>query len=77
MSEELNIQITGNPFIDSGIYAISTKLDKDISEITLNDLKSEAEVISKLYTVDSWKKICILFFQIVCWLIPLQPINQI
>ncbi len=62
MSEELNIQITGNPFIDSGIYAISTKLDKDISEITISDLKSEVELISKLYTVDSWKKNMYTFF---------------
>ena len=56
MSEELNIQITGNPFIDSGIYALSVRLDKDISEITIDDLKYEAEKISKLYTVESWKK---------------------
>ena len=56
MSEELNIQITGNPFIDSGIYAIATKLDKNISEITLDDLKNISEWISKLYTSESWKK---------------------
>lgn len=56
MSEELNIQITGNPFIDSGIYALATKLDKDISEITSEDLKKMSDEISKLYTIDAWKK---------------------
>lgn len=56
MSEELNIKITGNPFIDLGIYALSTKLDKDISEITLDDIKKESKVISQLYTEISWKK---------------------
>lgn len=56
MSEELNIQITGNPFIDSGIYALSTRVDKDVSEVNLDDIKKLSEEISKLYTVDSWKK---------------------
>lgn len=56
MSEELNIQITGNPFIDSGIYAVATKLDKSISEITWDDLKGISKEISKLYTIESWKK---------------------
>ena len=51
----LDINITGNPFIDSGIYALSTKLEKDISEISLDDLINESEKISKLYTIESWK----------------------
>ena len=55
MSEKLKISITGNPFIDSGSYALSLRLNKKISEITIDDLKSEAEKISKLYTSKSWK----------------------
>lgn len=55
MSGGLDIKITGNPFIDSGIYALAIKLDKDISEISLDDIKSESKNISKLYTVESWK----------------------
>lgn len=56
MSNELSIQITGNPFIDAGIFALSTKLKKDISEITLDEIKDQAEFISKLYIEVSWKK---------------------
>lgn len=56
MTEGLDIKITGNPFIDSGIYALSIKLDKDISEISLNDLKKEVNTLSKLYIEPSWKK---------------------
>ena len=56
MSEGLNIKITGNPFIDSGIYALSVKLGKNFSEITIDDLKNEVKNLSKLYVVPSWKK---------------------
>lgn len=56
MSENLEINVTGNPFIDSGIYALSTRLDKEISEITFDDLIKESKEISKLYTNLSWKK---------------------
>ena len=56
MSNNLGITITGNPFIDLGSYALATKLNKDISEITIDDLKTEVEYISKLYTNDYWKK---------------------
>ena len=56
MTEGLNINITGNPFIDSGIYALKMRLKKDMSEITIEDLKKESVYISKLYTIDSWKK---------------------
>ena len=56
MSNNLGITITGNPFVDLGIYALATKLNKDISEITIDDLNNEVEYISKLYTNKSWKK---------------------
>lgn len=56
MVEDLNINITGNPFIDSGSYALAIKLNKDISDITFEDLKNESVKISRLYTELSWKK---------------------
>lgn len=56
MSNDLELNITGNPFIDLGICALETKLKKDISEISIDDLKAEAENIAKLYTKESWKK---------------------
>ena len=56
MSDDVIVNITGNPFIDLGIYALKIKLDKDISEITINDLKDQSEEISKLYINSSWKK---------------------
>ena len=56
MSEKLELNITGNPFIDSGIYALTTKLEKDISEIEIDDLRIVSEEISKLYTNIHWKK---------------------
>lgn len=53
---DLDIKITGNPFIDSGIYAISVRLNKPINELNSTDLKIESEEISKLYTKKQWKK---------------------
>ena len=50
MVEDLNINITGNPFIDLGSYALAIKLNKDISDITFEDLKNESVKISRLYT---------------------------
>lgn len=56
MTEDLDIKITGNPFIDSGIYALSVKLDKNISDISFDDLENEVRNLSKLYVEKSWKK---------------------
>lgn len=50
------LNITGNPFIDLGMFALAVKLDKNISDITLEDIKIESEYISKLYVEESWKK---------------------
>ena len=55
MSENLNLQITGNPFIDAGIFALKTKLNKAINEITFEDIENELKDISKLYLEDGWK----------------------
>ena len=56
MSESLDIKITGNPFIDSGIYALKTKLNKDISDINIEDLKKGISEISKIYVNELWIK---------------------
>ena len=56
MSENLNLQITGNPFIDAGIYALKVKLDKSIDEIVIEDIENELKDISKLYLEDGWSK---------------------
>jgi len=56
---ELNLFITGNPFIDSGIYALNSLVcDKktNIQDMTINDLKEGIDIISNLYFKDGWKK---------------------
>lgn len=56
ISQKLELNITGNPFIDSGIFALACILNKNISDITINDLKLESEKISKIYTKLEWKR---------------------
>lgn len=56
MSIDLSLKITGNPFVDAGIFALKTKLNKNINEITIDDIKSESEKISKIYTKNAWQK---------------------
>jgi CRISPR-associated protein Cst1 len=48
--------ITGNPFVDSGIYAISYWLDKDIEEIQKEDLESTVDELTNLYLTQQWQK---------------------
>lgn len=55
MSVNLNLRITGNPFVDSGIFAMSTKLKKNIEEITISDFKDLSSQVSKLYVKDNWQ----------------------
>lgn len=54
--QNLNLEITGNPFIDSGIYALKSKLNKDIKEISFHDLENELEFIADLYAKPGWRK---------------------
>ena len=56
MIENLNITITGNPFIDAGSYALKVKFKKDLNDITNEDLKNTSKLICKLYTEPPWKK---------------------
>lgn len=56
MTENLNMDITGNPFVDSGCYALKIKLGKKLSDISVDDLKGEFEFISDLYINPVWNK---------------------
>ena len=56
MSKNLDLKITGNPFIDAGIFALKGMLDKSINNITIEDIENEAKFISKLYLNDAWNK---------------------
>ena len=58
MSDKLNIKITGNPFIDSGIYALNRLVSKktEIEEMTYVDLKTGIDIISDLYLKEAWNK---------------------
>jgi len=56
MSINLELQITGNPFVDSGIFAMTSRLKKNIEEITISDFEELTKEISKLYTEDNWQK---------------------
>lgn len=56
MSNDLELNITGNPFIDSGIFALKNRLKKEIQEISSDDLEVECSKISDLYAQAVWKK---------------------
>lgn len=56
MSVNLNLRITGNPFIDAGIFALCVKLNKSIEDVSVEDIENEAKNISKLYLQDGWNK---------------------
>ena len=58
MSEKLNLHITGNPFVDSGIYALNILVSKNtpINELTFDHLKKGIDIISKLYLTPAWNK---------------------
>jgi len=48
--------LTGNPFIDAGVFVLSELLDKEIEEITPEDLKKPIDTILFLYLSDAWRK---------------------
>lgn len=50
------LKYTGNPFVDAGIFALKRILNKQITEISVNDLNKEVENIANLYTTEKWKK---------------------
>jgi len=48
--------LTGNPFVDAGIFVLSELLNKNIEEITPEDLKEPINTILSLYLSDPWRK---------------------
>ena len=56
MTSELGLRITGNAFVDSGIYALKTFCEKDLNDITKDDLIDLSENISNLYPKGKWNK---------------------
>lgn len=63
MSKSLNLSISGNPFVDAGIYAL-TRLssEKKISDITYKNIQDGIKIISDLYLQEGWKKNMISIF---------------
>ncbi len=53
---EIIYDFTGNPFVDAGIWAISTRVKKSPNELNKNDLKGISEDIVKLYLTKKWSK---------------------
>ena len=58
MSEKLDLEVTGNPFIDSGIYALNGLICKEskIKDMTFDHLEEGIDIISKLYLTPAWNK---------------------
>lgn len=48
--------VTGNPFVDAGIYAIEAFYKKDFSLLTPEDLKKKLDFLVDLYLTEGWKK---------------------
>jgi CRISPR-associated protein Cst1 len=53
---EIIYDFTGNPFVDAGIWAISSWVNKNPNELKKNDLKEIIENIVKLYLTKKWSK---------------------
>ena len=61
MSKNLDLKITGNPFVDAGIYALnalnSLKIKKSkIEDLTFDNLREGLDIISDLYFKEGWNK---------------------
>lgn len=56
MSYNLDLKITGNPFIDVGIYSLKTIINKEINELSVDDMKIATKELSEIYTSFRWKK---------------------
>ncbi len=48
--------LTGNPFVDAGIYAIEAYYEEDYRTLTPEKLKSKIEELVDLYLTEGWKK---------------------
>ena len=56
MSYNLDLKTTGNPFIDVGIYALKEIANKEINELSIDDMKIALNELSEIYTTFRWKK---------------------
>ena len=56
MNHNLDLKITGNPFIDVGTYSLKIRANKEINELTVDDVKIAINELSELYTTLRWKK---------------------
>jgi len=48
--------LTGNPFVDAGIFILSELVDKEAHKITPEDLKKPTDTILSLYLSNAWRK---------------------
>lgn len=54
--------LTGNPFVDGGIYAIEAYYNKSFSSLTPEDLEKKIKELVNLYLTEGWgKNICSIF----------------
>ena len=56
MSDNLNLKYTGNVFVDAGIYALVSKFNVNIGDISINHILQLSQQISSLYNNPVWKK---------------------
>ena len=56
LEKEEYFTLTGNPFVDGGIYAIEAYYGKDLSSLKPEDLKKKTDALVDLYLTDGWKK---------------------
>ncbi len=54
--------ITGNPFVDAGIYVISELTGKRVGDIEFSDLERVIPQIVEVYSTDMWKRMLRLIF---------------
>ena len=48
--------LTGNPFVDAGLYAIEAFYEKNFSDLSVKELKSKIDDLVNLYMTDGWAK---------------------
>jgi CRISPR-associated protein Cst1 len=55
-SKDSYFVLTGNPFVDAGIYAIERYYDKELYLLKPNELETKIDEIVNLYMSEGWKK---------------------
>lgn len=54
--EDCFFVLTGNPFVDAGIYAIEVFYEKDFSDLSVEELESKIDALVNLYMTNGWAK---------------------